>query len=284
MTIATFVHKAGGQPTTIIQAADFLVRWAECLHGSGNLRDTLDLFAELTGSRVVNLLRFDPETGRQRTITCFDLDARVGKRPLTKGMAPSILRGHGVYARPGTIWTLGEKDRVQRVELDNRSQRWMEDRGFGEVVVIPMGRDGTDIDAIEFYRAEPLEDTNDPTLKWLASSAAEVWSRRRKGRIARLLRSVPAITERLQSPDPEAPVDILSSENPCRLTAAETRICILIQAGFALNEMGSKIGIAEATVRSHLRSIYAKTGAAGQVGLVRMLLDIDHQVHEAIKA
>ncbi|SEL18528.1 transcriptional regulator, LuxR family [Roseovarius azorensis] len=284
MTIATFVHKGGGQPTTIIQAADFLVRWAECLHGSGNLRDTLALFAELTGSRVVNLSRFDPETGRQRTITCFDLDAREGKRPLTKGMAPSILRGHGAYARPGTIWTLGEKDRVQRTELDNRSQRWMEDRGFGEVVVIPMGRDGTDIDAIEFYRAEPLEDTNDPILKWLASSAAEVWGRRRKGRIARLLRSVPAITERLQSPDPDEPVDILSSENPCRLTAAETRICILIQAGFALNEMGLKIGIAEATVRSHLRSIYAKTGAAGQIGLVRMLLDIDQQVHQAIKA
>ncbi len=281
MAITTISHRSKVQSSTNVQAADFLVRWTECLHGTGNLRDTLALFAELTGSRVVNLSRFDPETGRQRTITCFDLDAREGQRPLTKGMAPSVLSGHGAHARPGTIWTLGEKDRVQRVELDNRSQRWMEDRGFGEVVVIPLGRKGADLDAIEFYRANTLEDADDPTLQWLAFATAYAWGRRPKGRIARLLRSVPAITELLQSPDPAVPVDILSSENPCRLTAAETRICILIQAGYGLNEMGMKIGVTEATVRSHLRSIYAKTGAAGQIGLVRMLLNIDQQTHEA---
>lgn len=275
MAIASWVHRVGVPPENVIQGADFLVRWAECLHGSGNLRETLALFADLTGSRVVNVLRFDPETGRQRTITCFDLDARDGKRPLTKGLAPSLLRRHGAYARPGTIWTLSETDRVQQDNLDKLSQRWMADRGFGEVVVIPMGRSDTDLDAIEFYCVKPLEDTDDPTLKWLASSAADLWSRRRKGLIARLLRSVPAMTERLQGPDLEPPANILSSENPCRLTAAETRICTLIQAGYGLNEIGARIGVAEATVRSHLRSIYAKTGAAGQVGLVRILLNGD---------
>lgn len=275
MASARFVNRAGGQPTPILKAADFLVRWTECLHGSGNLRDTLALFADLTGSCVVNLLRFDPETGRQRTITCFDLDARDGKRPLTKGMAPSILWRHGAYARPGTIWTLSETDRAQQDNLDKLAQRWMEDRGFGEVVVIPMGRSGTDLDAVEFYRVKPLAKTGDPTLTWLATSVADLWSRRRKGLIARLLRSVPAMTERLQGPDPEQPANILSSDNPCRLTAAETRICTLIQAGYGLTEMGARIGVAEATVRSHLRSIYAKTGAAGQVGLVRMLLKDD---------
>lgn len=277
MTIATFVHRAGISPQNVIQGADFLVRWTECLHGAGNLRETLALFAELTGSRVVNLLRFDPETGRQRSITCFDLDARDGKRPLTKGMAPSILWRHGAYARPGTLWTLSETDQMQREGLDRHGQRWMEDRGFGEAVVIPMGRNGTDIDAIEFYRVKPLENTGDPTLRWLATSAAHLWSRRREGLIARLLRAVPAMTERLQSPEPEVSGNILSSENLCRLTAAETRICMLIQAGYGLNEMGARTGVAEATIRSHLRSIYAKTGAAGQVGLVRMLLN--HEQH-----
>lgn len=277
MASATFVQRSGAPPENVIQAAEFLVRWTECLHGSGNLRETLALFAELTGSRVVNVLRFDPETGRQRTITCFDLDAREGKRPLTKGMAPFILWRHGAYARPGTVWTLTETDRVRQENLDDMGQRWMADRGFGEVVVIPLGRNGTDLDAIEFYRAKPLGNTGDPMLEWLATSAAQLWSRRREGLIARLLRSVPAITERLHGPEPVGQGNILSSENPCRLTAAETRICMLIQAGYGLNEMGSKIGIAEATIRSHLRSIYAKTGAAGQVGLVRLLLNADQQ-------
>lgn len=258
------------------QVSNFLIRWTECLHGAGDLRETFALFAKLTESRLVNLSRFDPQTGRQRIITCFDLDARAGKRPLIKAMAPFILKGKGAFARPGTIWTLGEKDWVQQNELDTRSKNWMHSRGFDEVVVIAMGRDGTDLDTIEFYRCHMLECADDPMLQWLAASAAEAWGRRRKGRIARLLRSVPAISQRCEAPDHGTSNDPLSPDNPYRLTAAEVRICALVQSGFELRAIGAQTGVAEATIRSHLRNIYAKTNASGQVGLVRLLLNSDH--------
>ncbi|MBE0413733.1 helix-turn-helix transcriptional regulator [Yoonia sp.] len=276
------VNTTRKKPSGALRIADFLTRWTECLHGAGDLRDSLALFADLTGARLVTLARFDPKTGRQRIITCFDLDAQAGKRPLIKAMAPFILNGHGIYARPGTVWTLSEKDSEPHSHMDARSQRWMTDRGFEEVVVIPLGRHDTEVDAIEFYRSNPVTCADDPTFQWLATSVADVWGRRRKGRIARLLRSVPAISNQLGQPDLTAPDDPLSSENPFQLTAAESRICMLIQAGLTFKQISAETGVAESTMRSHLRSIYAKTGAAGQVGLMRMLMHVDQTAQDAV--
>lgn len=278
------VFKTGsGNPPGAFRIADFLTRWTECLHGAGDLRANLALFADLTGARLVSLTRFDPKTGRQRMITCFDLDAEGGKRPLIKAMAPFILNGHAIYARPGTIWTLSEKDSGPHPELDHRSQAWMRERGFSEVVVILLGRNDTEIDAIEFYRSSPITYADDPTFQWLVASVAEVWGRRRKGRIARLLRSVPAISDRLGQPDPTTQGDPLSPENPFKLTAAESRLCVLIQAGLTFKQISAETGVAESTVRTHLRSIYAKTGAAGQVGLMRMLMHGSQAAENAVR-
>lgn len=263
--------QAGAFPNITLMS-DFLIRWTECLHGSGDMRATLALLAKLTRSRLVHLSRFYPETDRQRTITCFDLDASEGKHPLFKGFAPVVLDHHGAYARPGTIWTLSEKERAGLPELDMRSKKWMENRNFGEVVIIPLGKNDDNLDVLEFYRAERFLETKDTSLQYLAFYAAEAWGRRRKGRIARFLRSVPALCERLEAPLPAGPADPLSPENPFRLTAAEIRICVMLRDGRGAEEIGLQTRTALSTVRSHLRNIYSKTGASGQIGLIHLLL------------
>lgn len=50
-----------------------------------------------------------------------------------------------------------------------------------------------------------------------------------------------------------------------------------MQGGHDLPQAGKALGIADSTLRSHLRSIFAKTGVAGQVGLLRLLLEQDEQ-------
>jgi DNA-binding CsgD family transcriptional regulator len=43
--------------------------------------------------------------------------------------------------------------------------------------------------------------------------------------------------------------------------------------GLTLDEAGAQLGISKNTVKSRLRSIFAKTGATRQSSLIRMLLD-----------
>ena len=56
------------------------------------------------------------------------------------------------------------------------------------------------------------------------------------------------------------------------LTAAEAAFTCEIVQGNGLRECASKIGISEATARTHLRRIFEKTGAKRQAELVRLVL------------
>jgi DNA-binding CsgD family transcriptional regulator len=56
-----------------------------------------------------------------------------------------------------------------------------------------------------------------------------------------------------------------------RLTPAETRVAMLLVAGMELNEIATRTRTTSHTVRSHLKSIYHKTGATRQSQLMRLI-------------
>ncbi len=59
-----------------------------------------------------------------------------------------------------------------------------------------------------------------------------------------------------------------------RLTPAECRVAMLLADGYAPNEIANIVGVRKNTLKSHLASIYRKTGTARQSQLVRLLLQI----------
>lgn len=67
------------------------------------------------------------------------------------------------------------------------------------------------------------------------------------------------------------PVDILRTL--FNFTPAEATFAKLLAEGLTLDEAGAQLGISKNTVKSRLRSIFAKTGATRQSSLIRMLLD-----------
>ena len=248
----------------------FQMKWTECLHGAGSLRDCLVDLSEMFGARVVHLHRVCTETGRQRTIASLDRESREGARPLTRTVGPGILASARSRARPGTVWTL--TDDPTALEEDDRAARWLHDRHLREVAAIPLGLSGTEADVLELYLPSRLPPAMRRNLECVASGAAAAWERREKGRIARILTSAAAVSERLAQKIVPDQISPLSPANPLNLTAAEMRICTLFRGGAATREITATLQISESTLRTHLRNIYAKTGACGQVELVRMLL------------
>lgn len=249
----------------------FIIRWTECLHGNGSLRETLINFSDLALAEVVHLHRVTAATGAQRSIATVDLSASQGARPLTRALGMALAGQTLSRAKPGTLWSLQELDQDAANRLDPRVIDWMEQRGLREVMMIPLSSVGDSTDVLEFYLSVPLDRPRRMALETLTLAAAEAWGRRPDGRIARILRAAPAITEHLASGGPT--VHPLSESNPLGLTAAELRLCSLMHRGINLNDASKKLGIADSTLRSHLRSIFAKAGVAGQVGLVRLLLE-----------
>ncbi len=267
-----FARTDSFQPAAMLPAClGVMMRWTECLHGDGSLRETLGEFAGLAQADVVHLHRVSLATHAQRAIATVDRHAATGARPLVRAHGLALAGKTLVRAKPGTLWSMRELDPDSAARLDPRVLGWMDARGLRDAMMIPLSTAGEAADVLEFYLAAPLDRARRIGIEALAMAAAEAWGRRPEGRIARLLRTAPAIQDRLSQGGP--PAHPLSQSNPLGLTAAELRICGMICQGAHLSETGKALGIAESTLRTHLRSIFAKTGVAGQVGLVRLLLE-----------
>jgi len=83
----------------------------------------------------------------------------------------------------------------------------------------------------------------------------------------------PTVAIFIHDPDYKSapPVDILRML--FNFTPAEANFAKLLAEGLTLDEAGEQLGITKNTVKSRLRSIFAKTGATRQSSLIRILLD-----------
>jgi DNA-binding CsgD family transcriptional regulator len=63
------------------------------------------------------------------------------------------------------------------------------------------------------------------------------------------------------------------------LTPAQARIFALVAGGMSLARIGAQLGIAPATAKSHLTSIYRKTGESSRSGLVKLAQDVGARMY-----
>lgn len=144
--------------------------------------------------------------------------------------------------------------------------------GYTEIIICILDGDTEHIDLLELqYRARPLE-CDLMLLQIQASTFAQAWKCRHSGAVRTMIKGNELRVAHDRSSDAVcAEVDVLSTKNPMRLTRAEFRICSLIQGGMMTSELLVKLHISQNTFRSHMRSIYLKTGTRGQVELLHML-------------
>ena len=80
------------------------------------------------------------------------------------------------------------------------------------------------------------------------------------------------LNRRPQKPELSPSAELLGDANPARLSRAEFRVCLMLSRGLSLKVVREQLGIGESTLRTHLRSIYAKTNTENQAELLYRLL------------
>ena len=256
-------------PVTLTEA---VILWTECLHGMGELPAAMRSLSRHVRAEAAVLMRANSQTGKHRILSSCDGKAASGACPLPQPLGLSLITIEPHRARAGSLWSLRDPSRAEADRLDPQQNRWLSQRAIADVIVIVLGHSADFIDLLEFHLPRRMDRRDQEQLENLAQAIAFAWNRRPTGRIARLMSNSPAITRRMAQTPPSS-ANALSSENPWQLTATELRICTLIRDGLAATDIVSHFGVAESTVRSHLRNIYAKAGVTGQVGLVHKLLD-----------
>lgn len=129
---------------------------------------------------------------------------------------------------------------------------------YVEKLTVLLGKTESYSDILFMACADPV------VTEHLAAELAFLWCTRKKGLVARVL-GVEDHSDCLEN------CPLLAPENPYRLTRAEARVCKSLADGLKPGEITERLGCSMATVRTHLRNIYSKTGLDGMVAVVHKL-------------
>jgi DNA-binding CsgD family transcriptional regulator len=250
--------------------ADAVASWCEALHDSGSLAQALGTLLRAVGAEAGLIARTNTVTGRCQTIAQTDRLARLAPRPLGGAYADGQFGDELLRSRVGAVWVMSSVSDPASPETDPRLGDFQASRGLGDFVVMVLATAAGARDHVELHFRCPLSRPAESDLQRLGQTLARTWATRRAGLVAGLLTERRALHDGVQTA-PAAP--ILSAMNPRRLSRAEFRVCVLLSQGLSIAGVAAELMLSDATIRSHLRNIYAKTDATSLAHLVFQLMD-----------
>ena len=239
-----------------------VAQWCDCVHGRDPLLKSLESLANGLSAEIVALVRYArPNDTGGRTVA-WDRAARdVRGGRLDCGFARSLMAPYFDAARPGSLWFRSMIEEGKSPEL----AEFHASRQLRELVIIPLETNARFIDTFEVHFDERLRGHQQMILNALGPVLARTWQNRAQGLYTESLLRL--------APPPAAPslAPILSVENPARLSRAEYRVSLMLSRGLSADEVMTELRIRESTLRTHLGSLYAKTGSSNLSELVYRL-------------
>lgn len=227
------------------------VAWTQ---GCGNLDKTMAATLLMFDGQLTNFRRIWLDKDRSRIAASSD------KRVSNRDSNPLVF-GSEIFGLPiqdlklGKVLTLsghGSKDKSKLRECRDRLARCQ----FKDFAFFIVGKDKNQLDIVEIFFKDFIDETMLKSIEWCAENFARVYAGRKMGLVIEALSSRSPLILRKRIPDEP----ILGLSNLSELTRAEWRVCVLITYGLNKNAIAKELGIKPATLRTHLKHIYSKTG------------------------
>jgi DNA-binding CsgD family transcriptional regulator len=241
-----------------------MASWCEALGGSLPIEAALAILVKGLGAEAGMLVR--AQASGVIKVAVHDRLARTVIRPLRNSYAEEQFGQNLARSRCGAVW-LGSTDREPDDQRETGLGDFQRSRHFGEFAVIVLTGAAKNGDWIELHYRDVPQAADQRMLSTLGPTIARTWANRQVGLI-----SGAVLSSRGMQTSPHGAQPILGATNPAHLSRAEFRVCLLLARGLSVAGIVADLGLAEATVRTHLRSIYAKTETSGLTQLVFQLI------------
>lgn len=242
-----------------ISLVSAIALWCESLQGRAPVKDALAQLAVGLDAEAIALSRTSRERAGEKSVFVHDGGDRTPE--LDRSFADVVLGPYFRQPRPGTVWFKS----LTEMEADPRLESFHQRRRLNELAVIPLSVAEKSAMFLEIHFSSHRGSGQHALINMVAATLADTWSRRRPGLMTELLLS-------RRSVGPSAAVHLLSTENPARLSRAEFRVCLLLSRGLSSKRVCAELDISESTLRTHLRSIYAKSDCCNHAELLFRLL------------
>ena len=263
----------GGPVSTVPSAAGgiaAIANWCEALQGKGPLINALHSIKDAVLADMAILTRYSRVSGDAYRGLIADSAPHAHRTPSVQGgFGQDMLGAYATMAKPGSVWLHSMLD-----EGDNDAlHAFHRARGLVETAVIPLGMDEKHYVLFELHFAHAIGPAEVGLINMFAATMAQTWKNRTPGVLTE------SMLNRARRPQPAIAAPILSYENPCRLSRAEYRVCLMLSRGLSKPQIQSELAITNSTMRTHLRNIYAKTGTTGQSDLIYALMSAEPATH-----
>lgn len=257
----------GYQESNVIDA---IADWCDALHGDLSLDDAFAALATGLGAEAGMLVRTHLNDFRPIRIALWDKLAEHGSSPLKASFADGHFGRHLARPRPASVWLASTYESDD--DADPALDIWQSRRGMADFAVLVLNSGPTTRDHVELHFADRVSVAAQSALSVVLPTMARTWASRQVGLVTRTV-----VNHRIAQETGKVkpgPTMLLGPSNPAKLSRAEFRVCLLLSRGLSTLGVAEELAVSEATVRSHLRSIYAKTETSSLAELVFNLLRI----------
>lgn len=258
-----------------LKVLDGIASWCGGLHGALELVDTLQALSDGFGADAAAIARHSKHEETGRAVAIFDSRKDDNEVPhLRRALAQDVMGYLYTKSRAATVWFMSDILDDDQWKGTQTLTNWTISREIKEIVVVSLAASPQQRDFIEFHFDRELERSEKLEIEALVPTIVRSWSGRKPGLVTesrmdeRMVRRRDAAKAGKQKWD--AP--ILGDSNPANLSRAEFRVCHLLSRGLSVKGVTEELGLSEATVRSHLRSIYSKTEVSGLAELLYRIL------------
>ena len=248
---------------------DAIADWTNSLNGNGELDVSIAKLATLIKADCSVLIRKSFHEEKPRIIARHDIGSGKFLNRPAKSHADLVLGDNMRGAKVASLWKLSENQGLESGSPFGRSDLSKAGSGLAEVVVLTLQVNSNRADFLEFHFLKPPLQHNLDLLVMLAETLANTWKQRLPSIISRKFKRTHLKSISGESCSGE--ISILDIDNPAKLSRSEYRICALLKEGMTVSKIAQTLPICEATVRSHLSSIFSKTDTINQVELLHML-------------
>lgn len=258
-----------------LRMLDGIAGWCGGLHGSMPLQDALSSLAYGFGAECSVLSRKLNVEDQPRTVAVFDQFADVSDLPrLGRSLTKDVMSYFYTQARGSTIWFLSDLLDDPNWHSTNTLAHWRMSRDVREVVVMVLASNQQQSDYIEFHFTRRIERSEKLEFEGLLPTIVRSWTGRKTGIVTQTRMNDRLVRARdsVQAEKLEWDAPILGMSNPAQLSRAEFRVCLLLSRGLSVKGVTDELGLTEATVRTHLRSIYSKTDTSSMAELLYRIL------------
>lgn len=267
-----------------LRVLDGIASWCGALHGSMPLDEALAALAQAISADLCILSRDARSEGKPRIVADYDISKSDRHNDqVRRAFSPDVLGEYYGKMRRGSAWFLSDHQDDTGFECTGGLASWRLSRGIVDIVVVGLESTGLQQDYMEFHFSNTLGREDKEEIEALLPTLVRAWSGRKTGLVTQAQMDDRMVQARASAKANRLKADapLLGTSNPAKLSRAEFRVCLLLSRGLSIKGLTDELGLSEATVRSHLRSIYSKTNVSGLPELVYRLLSSGSDAQQA---